>query len=168
MVAWLLQSIKSTFLKNSKGCLIFFFVKTKQWFHEFFANFRALLWKLSHRQTRNWSNQRSEWKWIKERKKKKKKNCGLYHFRHYCDVDDEILGSGNLRNSLKASIQNEIDQQQQQKEKFNCFVDFRLSTVTMDSIFAHGSFDCRRCAGSTRFILPNHNYTLLIFSYSNF
>ena len=74
MVAWLLQSIKSTFLKNtSKGCLIFFFVKTKQWFHEFFANFRALLWKLSHRQTRNWSNQRSEWKWIKERKKEEKR-----------------------------------------------------------------------------------------------
>ena len=103
-----------------------------------------------------------------KKERRKKKNCGLYHFRHYCDVDDEILGSGNLRNSLKASIQNEIDQQQQQKEKFNCFVDFRLSTVTMDSIFAHGSFDCRRCAGSTRFILPNHNYTLLIFSYSNF
>ena len=87
------------------------------------------------------------------KKERKKKNCGLYHFRHYCDVDDEILGSGNLRNSLKASIQNEIDQQQQQKEKFNCFVDFRLSTVTMDPIFAHGSFDCKRCARSTRFIL---------------
>ena len=70
------------------------------------------------------------------KKEEKKKNCGLYHFRHYCDVDDEILGSGNLRNSLKASIQNEIDQQQQQKEKFNCFVDFRLSTVTLDPIFA--------------------------------
>ena len=87
----------------------------------------------------------------------------MYHFRHYCDVDDEILGSGNLRNSLKASIQNEIDQQQQQKEKFNCFVDFRLSTVTMDPIFAHGSFDCRRCAGSTRFIVIISNYTLLYF-----
>ena len=152
MVARLLQSIKSTFLKNSKGFLIFFLWKLNSGF----TNFLRILEHFSG-SSPTAKQEIDPIKGVNEneskKERRKKKNCGLYHFRHYCDVDDEILGSGNLRNSLKASIQNEIDQQQQQKEKFNCFVDFRLSTVTMDSIFAHGSFDCRRCAGSTRFIL---------------